>query len=79
MGRSPQEAMMLGLNLLRLLTQNRIAEFHTELELVPKEVGRPQRGCGCSGHRVLRLQRLPKPDRRAPCWAHRDCSCQCAC
>ncbi|KAI8471229.1 MAG: 26S proteasome regulatory subunit [Monoraphidium minutum] len=37
LGVSPNEAMMLGLNLLRLLTQNRIAEFHTELELVPKE------------------------------------------
>jgi hypothetical protein len=36
---SPQEAMMAGLNLLRLLTQNRVAEFHTELELVPKQVG----------------------------------------
>lgn len=27
--------MLLGLNLMRLLAQNRIAEFHTELELVP--------------------------------------------
>lgn len=35
LGASPSEPMMLGLNLLRLLTQNRIAEFHTELELVP--------------------------------------------
>lgn len=26
--------MLLGLNLLRLLSQNRIAEFHTELELI---------------------------------------------
>jgi hypothetical protein len=37
---------MLGLNLLRLLVQNRIAEFHTELELISPEVragalGRP--------------------------------------
>ncbi|CAN1254526.1 26S proteasome non-ATPase regulatory subunit 8 homolog A [Linum perenne] len=32
---SPQEHMILGLNLLRLLVQNRIAEFHTELELLP--------------------------------------------
>ncbi|KAJ4835009.1 26S proteasome non-ATPase regulatory subunit 8 A [Turnera subulata] len=31
---SPQEHMILGLNLLRLLVQNRIAEFHTELELL---------------------------------------------
>uniref|UniRef100_A0A6N2JZX1 CSN8/PSMD8/EIF3K domain-containing protein n=1 Tax=Salix viminalis TaxID=40686 RepID=A0A6N2JZX1_SALVM len=31
---SPQEYMILGLNLLRLLVQNRIAEFHTELELL---------------------------------------------
>jgi hypothetical protein len=29
---------MLGLNLLRLLVQNRIAEFHTELELLSPEV-----------------------------------------
>ncbi|CAN0840903.1 26S proteasome non-ATPase regulatory subunit 8 homolog A [Linum grandiflorum] len=32
---SPREHMILGLNLLRLLVQNRIAEFHTELELLP--------------------------------------------
>ncbi|CAH2080260.1 unnamed protein product, partial [Thlaspi arvense] len=32
---SPQENLILGLNLLRLLVQNRIAEFHTELELLP--------------------------------------------
>ncbi|MCL7033125.1 hypothetical protein MKW94_003594 [Papaver nudicaule] len=31
---SPQEYPILGLNLLRLLVQNRIAEFHTELELM---------------------------------------------
>ncbi|XP_020595801.1 26S proteasome non-ATPase regulatory subunit 8 homolog A-like, partial [Phalaenopsis equestris] len=31
---SPQEYPILGLNLLRLLAQNRIAEFHTELELL---------------------------------------------
>ncbi|KAF5734981.1 26S proteasome regulatory particle non-ATPase subunit 12 [Tripterygium wilfordii] len=31
---SPQEYILLGLNLLRLLVQNRIAEFHTELELL---------------------------------------------
>lgn len=31
---SPQENLILGLNLLRLLVQNRIAEFHTELELL---------------------------------------------
>ncbi|KAI3777131.1 hypothetical protein L1987_46925 [Smallanthus sonchifolius] len=31
---SPQEYPILGLNLLRLLVQNRIAEFHTELELI---------------------------------------------
>eukprot|EP00897_Mesotaenium_endlicherianum_P008130 jgi/Mesen1/7345/ME000377S06568 len=32
---SDQEYAVLGLNLLRLLVQNRIAEFHTELELLP--------------------------------------------
>jgi 26S proteasome regulatory subunit N12 len=32
---SPEEYPILGLNLLRLLVQNRIAEFHTELELLP--------------------------------------------
>ena len=35
---SQQELPMTGLNLLRLLVQNRIAEFHTELELIPPEV-----------------------------------------
>ncbi|KAL3619169.1 26S proteasome non-ATPase regulatory subunit 8 A [Castilleja foliolosa] len=39
---SPQEYPMLGLNLLRLLVQNRIAEFHTELELLsPDALGNP--------------------------------------
>ena len=33
--RSSREYLVLGLNLLRLLAQNRIAEFHTELELIP--------------------------------------------
>ena len=33
-----QELLLAGLNLLRLLVQNRIAEFHTELELLPQEV-----------------------------------------
>ncbi len=32
---SQREYLILGLNLLRLLSQNRIAEFHTELELIP--------------------------------------------
>lgn len=32
---SAQEYAIIGLNLLRLLVQNRIAEFHTELELLP--------------------------------------------
>ncbi len=35
---APQEWMFAGLNLLRLLVANRIAEFHTELELIPEEV-----------------------------------------
>ena len=35
---SPKQLPILGLNLLRLLAQNRIAEFHTELELVPAEL-----------------------------------------
>ena len=34
---SPRQALLTGLNLLRLLVQNRIAEFHTELELIPNE------------------------------------------
>lgn len=33
---SPKENLVLGLNLMRLLSQNRIAEFHLELELLPK-------------------------------------------
>ena len=32
---SQQQWMLVGLNLLRLLSQNRIAEFHTEIELLP--------------------------------------------
>ena len=32
----PEVALLTGLNLLRLLVQNRIAEFHTELELIPR-------------------------------------------
>ncbi|KAL4445895.1 hypothetical protein ABPG77_009094 [Micractinium sp. CCAP 211/92] len=40
---SSQEAALTGLNLLRLLVANRIAEFHTELEVVPEEVqGAPE-------------------------------------
>mmetsp|Transcript_21022 Transcript_21022/g.58416 ORF Transcript_21022/g.58416 Transcript_21022/m.58416 type:complete len:265 (-) Transcript_21022:405-1199(-) len=34
---SPQETTLQGLNLLRLLVQNRVAEFHTELELITPE------------------------------------------
>ncbi|KAJ1332726.1 hypothetical protein BSLG_008355 [Batrachochytrium salamandrivorans] len=34
---SPRYYMMIGLNLLRLLAQNRIAEFHTELETINTE------------------------------------------
>jgi 26S proteasome regulatory subunit N12 len=33
--RSSREYLILGLNLLRLLAENRIGEFHTELELIP--------------------------------------------
>ncbi|EOD28326.1 hypothetical protein EMIHUDRAFT_449934 [Emiliania huxleyi CCMP1516] len=35
---SERQYPILGLNLLRLLAQNRIAEFHTELELLPVEL-----------------------------------------
>ena len=35
---SQRQFPILGLNLLRLLAQNRIAEFHTELELIPPEL-----------------------------------------
>ena len=38
MPESTRQFPILGLNLLRLLAQNRIAEFHTELELIPAEV-----------------------------------------
>ena len=34
---SPYKYQLLGLNLLHLLAQNRLAEFHTELELLPVE------------------------------------------
>lgn len=36
---SPQANIIIGLDLLRLLVENRIAEFHTELELLSPEVG----------------------------------------
>lgn len=32
---SPNQSLVLALNLMRLLAHNRIAEFHTELELIP--------------------------------------------
>ena len=35
---SQHQNLITGLNLLRLLVQNRIAEFHTDLELIPQEV-----------------------------------------
>lgn len=34
---SKRQNLILGLNLMRLMAQNRIAEFHTELELVPAD------------------------------------------
>jgi hypothetical protein len=34
---SPFKYQLLGLNLLFLLSQNRVAEFHTELELLPPD------------------------------------------
>lgn len=38
LGESSEKYKMLGLNLLYLLSQNRVAEFHTELELLPVEI-----------------------------------------
>ena len=40
---SQRQFPILGLNLLRLLSQNRIAEFHTELEPVQPRIDRPLR------------------------------------
>lgn len=37
-GESPNKYKILGLNLLFLLSQNHVAEFHTELELLPAEI-----------------------------------------
>lgn len=37
LGATPNQPKVLGLNLLRLLVDNRLAEFHSELELVPQE------------------------------------------
>lgn len=42
---SPNEQLLTGLNLLRLLVHNRTAEFHVELELIPQAV-RPRCGAG---------------------------------
>jgi len=38
MPKSERQNLILGLNLLFLLSQNRMAEFHTELELIPLEM-----------------------------------------
>ncbi len=38
---SPQAHIIIGLDLLRLLVENRIAEFHTQLELLSPEVTLP--------------------------------------
>ncbi|GJQ10856.1 hypothetical protein GpartN1_g2996.t1 [Galdieria partita] len=35
---SSNESLLIGLNLMRLLSQNRIAEFHSELELLQKRI-----------------------------------------
>jgi|AntAceMinimDraft_1070359.scaffolds.fasta_scaffold99441_1 26S proteasome regulatory subunit N12 len=70
---SPQEHLVTGLNLLRLLVQNRIAEFHTELELIPaaaqadKHVKHPvdleQHLMEGSYNKILKAQgALPSPD-----------------
>lgn len=37
-GESANKYQLLGLNLLFLLAQNRVSEFHTELELLPQEI-----------------------------------------
>lgn len=37
-GESNNKYKLLGLNLLFLLSQNRVSEFHTELELLPQEI-----------------------------------------
>lgn len=37
-GESANKYQLLGLNLLFLLSQNRVSEFHTELELLPQEI-----------------------------------------
>ena len=38
MPRSERQNLILGLHLLFLLSQSRMAEFHTELELIPLEM-----------------------------------------
>lgn len=71
---SQNEAVLTGLNLLRLLVQNRIAEFHTELEVIPSEVwslmmrtmpaGRSSPRCSCfAGQRHMHTMRAA-PDCR---------------
>lgn len=54
MPQAPQEWVFAGLNLLRLLLANRIAEFHTDLELIPEQV------C-CSTQCAIRNQSLRPP------------------
>ena len=54
---SKQQNLITGLNLLRLLVQNRIAEFHTELELIPQQVFNPF-AAHTEGYILLQFRRL---------------------
>lgn len=81
---SDQEATLTALNLLRLLVQNRIAEFHTELEVVPPAVQaagevaqvRRRRGDAQKWERRQQGSRrcVPAAAMRGGLWAH-GCAC----
>lgn len=53
LGPSPREMLLVGLNMMRLLVQNRIAEFHTELELIPPEARRGALLLACASAHIF--------------------------
>ena len=55
---SPQAHIIIGLDLLRLLVENRIAEFHTELELLSPEVTLPTNKQACHPQALSDSDRL---------------------
>lgn len=70
--------MFAGLNLLRLLLANRIAEFHTELELIPEQV-RLQGAQAARPPRARLLLGEGYSERKLVCDAHGVSTCRGSC